>query len=241
MNKLLINTPQNVKIEYNLASLGSRIIAFAIDYFIVLVYYILVIVILYSFNINVGDPWLFFGILSLLTLPTFFYPVIMETAFSGQSIGKKIMKIKVVKIDGTRANFYQYFARWTFSLVDIWMCMGGIAITSIALSKHGQRIGDLSAETSVISLKAKLNLQQTIFEDVPSEKDIIFPQVIKLSDQDANKVKEIYACAVKRKDYDILLALTQKLEAIMDVKSTMHPNDFVNQVMRDHYILFRNK
>lgn len=241
MNKLLINTPQNVKIEYNLASLGSRIIAFAIDYFIILIYYILIIVILDYFNINKRDSWLFFGILSLLTLPAFFYPIIMETAFSGQSIGKKIMKIKVVKIDGTRANFYQYFARWTFSLVDIWMCMGGIAITSIALSKYGQRIGDLSAETSVISLKAKLNLQQTIFEDVPSEKDIIFPQVIKLSDQDANKVKEIYDGAVSRKDYNILLALTQKLETIMDVKSTMHPNDFVIQVMKDHYILFRNK
>lgn len=241
MNKLLINTPQNVKIEYNLASLGSRIIAFAIDYFIILVYYILIIVILDSFHINMGDSWLFFGFLSLLTLPALFYPLVMETAMSGQSIGKKIMKIKVVKIDGTRANFYQYFARWTFSLVDIWMCMGGIAITSIALSKYGQRIGDLSAETSVISLKAKLNLQQTIFEDVPSEKDIIFPQVIKLSDQDANKVKEIYDSAVRRKDYNILLALTQKLENILDVKSTMHPNDFVNQVMKDHYILFRNK
>lgn len=241
MNKLLINTPQNVKIEYNLASLGSRIIAFAIDYFIILVYYILIIVILDSFHINMGDSWLFFGILSLLTLPALFYPLVMETAMSGQSIGKKIMKIKVVKIDGTRANFYQYFARWTFSLVDIWMCIGGIAITSIALSKYGQRIGDLSAETSVISLKAKLNLQQTIFEDVPSEKDIIFPQVIKLSDQDANKVKEIYDDAVRRKDYNILLVLTQKLENILDVKSTMHPNDFVNQVMKDHYILFRNK
>ncbi|MCS3555670.1 MULTISPECIES: RDD family protein [unclassified Sphingobacterium] len=241
MNKLLISTPQNVKIEYNLASLGSRIIAFAIDYFIILVYYILIIVILDSFHINMKDSWLFFGILSLLSLPALFYPLVMETAMAGQSIGKKIMKIKVVKIDGTRANFYQYFARWTFSLVDIWMCMGGIAITSIALSKYGQRIGDLSAETSVISLKAKLNLQQTIFEDVPSEKDIIFPQVIKLSDQDANKVKEIYDGAVRRKDYNILLALTQKLENILDVKSTMHPNDFVNQVMKDHYILFRNK
>ena len=134
-----------------MASLGSRIIAFAIDYFIILVYYILIIVILDSFHINMGDSWLFFGILSLLTLPALFYPLVMETAMSGQSIGKKIMKIKVVKIDGTRANFYQYFARWTFSLVDIWMCMGGIAITSIALSKYGQRIGDLSAETSVIS------------------------------------------------------------------------------------------
>jgi len=35
MNKLEINTAQNVKIEYNLASLGSRMIAFAIDYFII--------------------------------------------------------------------------------------------------------------------------------------------------------------------------------------------------------------
>lgn len=241
MNKLLINTPQNVKIEYNLASLGSRIISFGIDYFIIIVYLVLVMVTLDQLNIKFADSWLYFGIISLLMLPAFFYPLIMETAFSGQSIGKMIMKIKVVKVDGTRANFYQYFSRWTLSIVDIWMSMGGIALSSIALTKNAQRIGDMSAETSVISLKPKLNLQQTIFEDVPSENDIVYPQVMKLSDEDANKIKEIYDAAVLRKDYDILLALTEKLENIMGVKSTIHPNDFVNQVMRDHYILFRNK
>src|SRR5690606_39785833 len=113
MHKLSINTPQNVKFEYNLASLGSRIIAFAMDYFIIMCYAIMVYYMESRLGLfNTGDPWLTAGIYMLILLPAFFYPLLMETFFNGQTIGKMIMRIKVVKIDGTRATIYQYFIRW---------------------------------------------------------------------------------------------------------------------------------
>jgi hypothetical protein len=101
------------------------------------------------------------------------------------------------------------------------MTMGGVAITSIVLSKNGQRIGDIAGETSVISLKPTL----------------------KLSDKDANSVKEIYQTAFDRRDVGILTALVQRLEKVMEVKhpEKMTPNDFVLQVMKDHYSMFKDK
>jgi uncharacterized RDD family membrane protein YckC len=243
MNKLEINTAQNVKIEYNLASLGSRMIAFAIDYFIIVCYYFFCFFLLDSINMNAGDPYLFYGVMMALTLPAFFYTLITETAFGGQTVGKKIMKIKVVKLDGSRANFYQYLSRWSLSIVDIWMTMGGVAITSIVLSKNGQRIGDIAGETSVISLKPTLKLSDTIYEETFDNHPILFPQVIKLSDKDANSVKEIYQTAFDRRDVGILTALVQRLEKVMEVKhpEKMTPNDFVLQVMKDHYSMFKDK
>ncbi|WP_343562586.1 RDD family protein [Sphingobacterium sp.] len=243
MNKLEINTAQNVKIQYNLASLGSRMIAFAIDYFIIVCYFFFCMFLLDALDITSRDPYLFYGIIMGMTLPAFFYTLITETAFGGQTIGKKIMKIKVVKLDGSRASFYQYLSRWTLSIVDIWMTMGGIAITAIVLSKNGQRIGDIAGETSVISLKPNLKLSDTIYEETFENHPILFPQVIKLSDQDANTIKEVYQTAFDRRDVGILTALVQRLEAVMEVKhpEKMTPNDFVLQVMKDHYSMFKDK
>ncbi|MCS4224747.1 RDD family protein [Sphingobacterium sp. BIGb0165] len=243
MNKLEINTAQNVKIQYNLASLGSRMIAFAIDYFIIVCYFFFCMFLLDALDITSRDPYLFYGIIMGMTLPAFFYTLITETAFGGQTIGKKIMKIKVVKLDGSRADFYQYLSRWTLSIVDIWMTMGGIAITAIVLSKNGQRIGDIAGETSVISLKPSLKLSDTIYEETFENHPILFPQVIKLSDKDANAIKEVYQTAFDRRDVGILTALVQRLETVMEVKhpEKMTPNDFVLQVMKDHYSMFKDK
>jgi len=212
MNNLLINTPQNVKIAYPLASLGARIIAFALDYALIILYLILIFSLLEkSGAFQSNDTWTIMGLYSLLALPGFFYPLVMESIFSGQTIGKKIMKIKVVKIDGTRATIYQYFIRWLLSIVDIWMSLGSLAITSIILSKDGQRLGDLAAETTIINLKTNLQIQDTLFEKIAVDPVITYPQVINLSDADANRIKEIFQTAYTRKDYDIILALAHKV------------------------------
>ncbi|ULT28586.1 hypothetical protein KUH03_19965 [Sphingobacterium sp. E70] len=74
MNKLEINTAQNVKIQYNLASLGSRMIAFAIDYFIIVCYFFFCMFLLDALDITSRDPYLFYGIIMGMTLPAFFTP-----------------------------------------------------------------------------------------------------------------------------------------------------------------------
>src|SRR5690606_27265200 len=108
------------------------------------------------------------------------------------TIGKMIMRIKVVKIDGTRATIYQYFIRWVCSIVDIFLCAGALGISSIIATKHAQRIGDIAADTTVISTKQNMALQQTLFAEITQEYTVTFPQVMRLSDKDANTIKDIY-------------------------------------------------
>src|SRR5690606_41820504 len=52
--------------------------------------------------------------------PAFFYSLWTELVFNGQTLGKILFKIRVVKLDGYRAGFTEYFTRWAFRIVDFW-------------------------------------------------------------------------------------------------------------------------
>ncbi|WP_246229380.1 RDD family protein [Sphingobacterium shayense] len=242
MNTLSINTPQNVKFEYNLASLGTRIVAFAIDYFLIFCYILLIYLLLAKLGLFLrDDSWLVAGVYGLLCLPAFFYPFCTETFFNGQTVGKKITKIKVVKIDGTRATLYQYFIRWICTIIDVFLGMGAIGIASIIVTKKAQRIGDIAADTAVISIKQNTMIQQTLFAEITKEYSITFPQVIRLTDKDVNNIKDIYNKGYERKDYNIILALSNRLVELLEVKPQMRPEEFIDLIIKDYYYTFKNR
>ena len=104
-----IPTAQYVAIGYTVASVGDRILAFIID-MIVLIVFIFGMLILFSiFGFATGfnkGVLIIFPV--LIILPYLLYDLIMEYFFNGQSIGKKIRKIKVVRFDGTPATLGNY-------------------------------------------------------------------------------------------------------------------------------------
>ena len=118
--------------------------------------------------------------------------------------------------------------------------MGGLGLSSIILSTKGQRIGDIAADTTVISLKENLKLKDTLFEEITKEHEVKYPEVYKLSDRDINEIKEIYNTGYRRKNYDIIKKLATKVEDLLERKSTERPEEFVAQIIQDHYYSFRN-
>ena len=79
------------------------------------------------------------------------YPVTMEMATRGRSLGKMAMGLRVVSDDGGPERFRQALFRALAGVVEIWILLGSPAVIASLLSAKGKRIGDMFAGTVVVS------------------------------------------------------------------------------------------
>src|SRR5690606_25122253 len=101
MTEITINTVQNVAINFRPASLGERIVAFVIDMAVKMAYVFAVLYLMYEvFHLqrflNSLDSWEQSVVMFVLFIPFIFYTLFFESWTNGQTIGKRIMKIRVV-------------------------------------------------------------------------------------------------------------------------------------------------
>ncbi|MEO7172591.1 RDD family protein [Flavobacterium sp.] len=246
MIQLSINTTQNVIINFSAASVGERIGAYFIDLLVKIAYCIIIFyVFFYSFGLNSiiqgMDPWSMMAIYMIFALPVVFYSLIQELLLEGQTFGKKLVKIKVVKIDGYQASFGDYLIRWLFRLIDITIGSGIIGLITMVVNNKTQRLGDISAGTAVITLKNKINISHTILEDIGEEYKPKYPLVIKLSDNDARIIKETFQAAVKKSDSEILNRLTSKIEQVTGIKNDLDSKkEFIQTILKDYNYYTQN-
>ncbi len=230
MDNIQIQTTQNVDIDYELASLGDRILATLLDYLFFLAYFILL-------SIMAGITAGFGGsltILILLCMPVLLYDLLCETFMQGQSFGKMIMKIKVVMLDGTRATFGAYLLRWLLRIVDTRLMTGLVAVVAIIMNDKGQRIGDMAAGTTVIKMKQKVTLNDTILMRVKTDYVPVFPEVVKLSDNDIAIIKEVLKKGLESHNWPIIEKLTVKTKETMGITSNVPHLQFLNTVLQDY-------
>lgn len=246
MSELSINTTQNVKINFISASVGERILAYFVDLLIKIAYGIVIwLVFFYLLKIDRLfddlDNWSVMSIIFFMYLPVMVYSITLESIFEGQTIGKKISKIKVVKIDGYQASFGDYLMRWFFRLIDITILNGIIALITVISSKQGQRFGDMAAGTAVITLKNKINISHTILEEIGETYVPTYPLVIKLSDNDMRIIKETFQKADAKHDYETIQKLVSKIESVTGIKNQSgNSSDFLRVVLKDYNFYTQN-
>jgi uncharacterized RDD family membrane protein YckC len=239
MSELSINTTQNVTINFTAASIGHRILAFGVDLLIIIAYLTSAFALLnysgLSQILSGMDGWSQMAVQSLLFLPVMFYSLIFETFFEGQSLGKKLVRIKVVKIEGYQASFGDYLIRWLFRMVDIVISSGVIGLISIVMSKKTQRLGDMAAGTSVITLRNNVTISSTILEEINDNYKPTYPLVIKLSDNDVRIIKENFIRAKAEKNTDLFLKLSEKIETVKGIKNQNgNQVDFIKTIIKDY-------
>ena len=246
MTQLSINTTQNVVINFSAASVGERIGAYFIDLLIKIAYFIVVFYVFFytlklNFIINQLDDWSRIAIYMIFALPIVVYSILQESLLEGQTFGKKLLKIKVVKIDGYQASFGDYLIRWLFRIIDITFVFGIIGLIAMVVNDKTQRLGDISAGTAVITLKNKINISHTIIEDIGEEYKPKYPLVIKLSDNDARIIKETLQAALKKADTEILNKLVVKIEQVTGIKNDMeNKKEFVQTILKDYNYYTQN-
>ena len=155
----------------------------------------------------------------------------------GQTFGKKIMKIRVVKIDGYQASFGDYFVRWIFRIVDVFSSGGVVGLITVIVSKNNQRFGGMVSGTAVISLKNKINISHTILENLQQDYVPDFPQVVLLSDNDMRIIKSNYQKAVLTYDKIILHQLSNKIKEILKLEidhRELTEKQFIDKIIKDY-------
>lgn len=243
MQTIEIQTTQNVHIEYPIASVGDRVVAGLIDQ-LIMIGYLIAIIFFYIWLLNVTEgssfsyPVAYFVI---LFLPLFFYHLLCETYLNGQSFGKKLMKMRVVKLDGTQAGIGCYFLRWILAPIDIYFTYGSVGLVTMIINGKGQRLGDLAAHTTVVKLKAETKLDDTILRTTPVNYKVKFPQVSALSDKDISLVKEVLDLNYKKPDIIVYTRILNKtkeaIENKIGVTTTLHPLNFLDTVLKDYNYL----
>ncbi|WP_312299971.1 RDD family protein [Chryseobacterium sp.] len=241
MSQIAINTSQNVNISFTIASIGERMLAFIVDLLIRVAYIVAILYLFFNifdlgYLLNGLDEWSVRAVYIILTFPVYIYPVVLESLMEGQTPGKRLMKIRVVKIDGYQAGFGDYMIRWIFRIVDVSFA-GIVGLISMVVSKNNQRLGDIASGTAVISLKNNINISHTILENIKEDYVPSFPQVIALSDNDMRIIKDNYTKALKVDDRQIITKLSDKIKNILKLEidpTKMTERQFISIIIKDY-------
>src|SRR5881275_886411 len=156
---LVIETPERVPLHFALASIGNRFIACAIDHTIQIVVLIAIVIVFliisdasdFGRRITNAPKW----VIALLVVVQFIiingYFAIFEWAWRGQTPGKLIMKLRVIREDGRPISFFEAMIRNLLRVVDIiFPPFYSIGLISVFASARDQRVGDLVAGTVVV-------------------------------------------------------------------------------------------
>lgn len=244
MASKLFNVPTyiNIPLGFEIANIGKRALAFIIDLFIKVIYFL-------SMSITFGENDF---IMSLVVIPFLLYTFLFEWLNKGQTLGKWLMRIRVISIEGNLPSVYQCATRWLFNLVDAWSLIllsfinpvlgvvgvisPFIGLTVIAITPKSQRIGDMAANTVLISTKEQqVSLKDTViaYADYSQNYEPQFPEVMRLSDGDLNKIK-YYAETAGHDDAEIIKLLATRIKELLTIQTDLSDLKFLNQLLTDY-------
>jgi uncharacterized RDD family membrane protein YckC len=156
---LVIETPERVPLHFALASIGNRFIACAIDHALqaaTLILMLLAFLILANYS-SLGDrlsnapKWVYAVLIVILFLIMSGYFAFFEWIWSGQTPGKRWLKLRVIREDGRPVTFWEASVRNLLRGVDILPApFYSIGLISVFVSGRDQRVGDLVAGTVVV-------------------------------------------------------------------------------------------
>ncbi len=266
MDKIKIGTSFNIELDFEIAGLFQRFFAWLIDLIIQFAYILIAFKLLDLFlsnsKIKAGDLANAYDMRAwdyLAFLPVLLYHLASEVILNGQSIGKKLIGIKVISDNGNRPSFYQFLLRWLLRPFDITSLGLGvfilmlsktrnegfvfliytiiIVIAMVVLLKYHKRLGDFAAGTFVIVSRVKSNINDTVFFDVEDAYKPRYDNVLLLSDRDMNIIKTILDASLKQKNYELAERTSAKIRTALKITDYQHPVEFLETVLKDYNYL----
>jgi uncharacterized RDD family membrane protein YckC len=153
---LVVETPERVALSLEVAGLGHRSLAFLIDWFILFFFWAAAVN-----GLSLVRPYLYEDLLGLSSIlralvivvgfaTNWAYDIGFETLRGGQTPGKRLMRIRVVRDDGSPVGFFESAARNLSRIVDSFPLLYGVGVISMIASPRAKRLGDYLAGTVVV-------------------------------------------------------------------------------------------
>jgi len=240
MEKIKIPTSFNIELEFETPEFHKRLFAWLIDFAILIAYYII-----FSYAINLftsghkhtaSDQPFYYNMSAvylLLLVPLLTYHLFFELIMNGQSIGKKIIGIKVIGENGGRPALHQYLIRWLTRPFDF-VFFGLVGLLTVVLSKKNQRLGDMAAGTLVIKTKIKTDINDTVFFELGNEYKPRYPMVMRLSDRDMNTIKGVLNNNRRYKNFDVVARVSEKVRSVLNITDYEEPVEFLETILKDY-------
>lgn len=243
MRTIDITTTQNVTIQYELADLKDRFLAWLIDIIIITVSAILLALIIFT-ALSSERAAVYFQILVLIPL-VLFYSLVSEIVLDGRSIGKIALGLRVVKLNGRQPSLSDYLFRWAFRGLDIYFSIGALGAVLISSSARAQRMGDIVSNTVVVRTNPKLNfkLNDIMRINTMENYEPKYPEVRRFTEDDMLLVKQTIERARKYPNDSHKAAvklLVEKLTAEMGIAPPKSDYlGFLRNLVSDYIVLTR--
>lgn len=160
-SELVVATPERVSFDYPVAGLGTRAIAQTLDLLIVTVILFSAFFAAAGLGLAAGSGPIFFR---LLVLGSFFllfgYFWASEAIWSGQTVGKRVFRLRAIGDRGERLTFAQAGIRNVVRIVDFLPYGYGVGLVALFVNGKGKRLGDLAAGTIVVKDSDAVGLWQ---------------------------------------------------------------------------------
>lgn len=239
MSNIKIPTSFNIDLEFETADAMKRFLAWLIDFAIRAAYYLLVYMAISALSLNQTTTIVLF--ILVISIPVMLYFLVLEIAMGGQSPGKKLLHMKVVSLTGNQPTVSQHLIRWIFRMIEsplmFWALFIPVIIPIVAMARtpYNQRLGDVIAGTIVISTKRSGSIEETIFRDMSAtDYQPQFPQIMRLSDRDMNKVKELLDKALKANDDELAAKVAYRVKEVLHIQSDLSNTHFLETVLNDY-------
>jgi uncharacterized RDD family membrane protein YckC len=168
-------TPENVFIDFELAGLGSRFLAFLIDFSIQCLAILIILIIMVSSDISlysVGRIDSYIAALGIVVVFAIYngYFIFCEMIMNGQSPGKRILNLMVIKETGEAITFFDSALRNILRVIDFLPSFYLSGSFIMVFNKNYKRIGDMAANTIVI--KKRKNERPLTVNDILAGSDM---------------------------------------------------------------------
>ncbi len=241
MEKIKIPTSFNIELDFETPEFHKRLFAWLIDFFIIYAYSAITYNIVSKVSANHQSsgndlPFLYniSAVYLLLYVPVLTYHLFFELFMNGQSIGKKIIGIKVIGEDGGRPALHQYLIRWLTRPFDFVLSFGLAALLTSVLSKKNQRLGDMAAGTLVIKTRIETNINDTVFFELDDEYKPRYKEVMRLSDRDMNTIKGVLNNVKHYNNFDVAVRISDKVRNVLNITDYEEPVEFLETLLKDY-------